>query len=110
MTSALAPTVVSGGATVLGALGLYGLRQPTRRTLDTLLGGSAGVMLAAVSFALLVPALEGQGTLGGAALARWPWSPEQRGSGPCTASCPTNTSSRARRGRRLPPPVARPCS
>lgn len=69
VSAGVAPALVSGGATVVGALGLYGLGHPSRRALDAMLGGAAGVMLAAVSFALLVPALEGQGALGATGLA-----------------------------------------
>jgi ZIP family zinc transporter len=53
----------SGLATGLGGLGLLALRHPTERTLDALLGFTAGVMLAATMFSLLVPALD-RGSLG----------------------------------------------
>lgn len=59
-TAGIAPTVIAGGATVLGALGLYAVRRPSQRALDAMLGAAAGVMLAAVTFSLLVPAMEGE--------------------------------------------------
>lgn len=68
-TAAIAPTIISGGATIIGALGLYGVRRPTRLILDVMLGAAAGVMLAAVSFSLLVPALDGQDAWGATSLA-----------------------------------------
>lgn len=51
--------VASGLGTALGAAGLLVFRgRPPRRLLDALLGFTAGVMVAAVSFSLLVPGLE----------------------------------------------------
>ena len=51
--------LASGLATGLGGLGLLLFRgTPRAVTLDTLLGFSAGVMLAATAFSLLVPALD----------------------------------------------------
>lgn len=35
-TAGIAPTVVSGAATVLGAFGLYGIRRPSRLVLDAM--------------------------------------------------------------------------
>jgi ZIP family zinc transporter len=73
----LAWIVGSGMATALGGLALLLVKQPSVRGLDALLGFTAGVMLAATVFSLLVPALD-RGTpgqvllgflLGGAALA-----------------------------------------
>jgi zinc transporter, ZIP family len=55
--------VLPGMATGLGGLGLLVVRRTTEATLDTLLGFTAGVMLAATVFSLLVPALE-RGGLG----------------------------------------------
>ena len=63
-TAGIAPTVIAGGATILGALGLYAVRRPSPRALDAMLGAAAGVMLAAAAFSLLVPALDGQGGWG----------------------------------------------
>jgi ZIP family zinc transporter len=50
--------VAAGAATGLGAIGLLVLRKPSERLLDTLLGFTAGVMLAATAFSLLVPGLD----------------------------------------------------
>lgn len=55
--------LAAGAATGLGAIGLLILRRPSERLLDSLLGFTAGVMLAATSFSLLVPALD-RGTVG----------------------------------------------
>jgi ZIP family zinc transporter len=50
--------IAPGLATGVGGLALLGFRNPSDVTLDALLGFTAGVMLAATSFSLLVPALE----------------------------------------------------
>lgn len=50
--------VLPGFATGIGAYSLYLIRRPSPLTLDVLLGFAAGVMLAATSFSLLVPALD----------------------------------------------------
>jgi ZIP family zinc transporter len=50
--------VASGACTAVGGLFLLLVRRPTDRLLDVLLGFTAGVMLAATAFSLLVPALE----------------------------------------------------
>jgi ZIP family zinc transporter len=55
--------LAAGAATGLGAIGLLVLRRPSDRLLDALLGFTAGVMLAATSFSLLVPGLE-RGSVG----------------------------------------------
>jgi ZIP family zinc transporter len=63
--------VASGACTAVGGLFLFLVRRPTARLLDVLLGFTAGVMLAATAFSLLVPALERGGVgevLGGFAL------------------------------------------
>jgi zinc transporter, ZIP family len=52
----------AGLATGLGGLVLFGLRRPSQRLLDGMLGFTAGVMGAATGFSLLVPALD-QGSL-----------------------------------------------
>jgi zinc transporter, ZIP family len=62
-TGTIAGLVLPGLATGLGGLALVVVRSPSERTLDTLLGLTAGVMLAAAVFSLLVPALE-RGSLG----------------------------------------------
>ena len=51
-------SLLAGGATGLGALPIFFKSDFSRRTLDIMLGLAAGVMLAASSFSLLVPALE----------------------------------------------------
>lgn len=50
--------MASGAATGIGGLPILFLRRPSNRTLDMLLGFTAGVMLAATAFSLLVPALD----------------------------------------------------
>jgi ZIP family zinc transporter len=55
--------VLPGLATGIGGLGLLLVRKPSDRVLDTLLGATGGIMLAATVFSLLVPALE-EGTVG----------------------------------------------
>jgi len=50
--------LAAGAATSVGAVGLLLVRRPSERALDTLLGFTAGIMLAATVFSLLVPALE----------------------------------------------------
>ena len=48
----------SGTCTAVGGLFLLVVRRPTAQLLDVLLGFTAGVMLAATAFSLLVPALD----------------------------------------------------
>ena len=48
----------AGAATGVGGLALLVVPRPSDRQLDALLGFTAGVMLAATSFSLLVPALD----------------------------------------------------
>lgn len=48
----------SGLATGVGGLALLAARSPSERALDGLLGFTAGVMLAAATFSLLVPGLD----------------------------------------------------
>src|SRR5687767_13021456 len=56
--------ILPGLATGLGGLALLLFRRdPDERTLDALTGVTAGIMLAAAIFSLLVPALD-EGTLG----------------------------------------------
>ena len=59
----LALILASGAATGLGGLAILVLRRWSERTPDVLLGFTAGVMLAATAFSLLVPALE-RGSIG----------------------------------------------
>lgn len=54
----LAWIVASGAATAVGGLGLLVLRRPSERALDVLMAFTAGIMLAATMFSLLVPALD----------------------------------------------------
>ncbi len=56
--SAVLVILASGLATTLGGLALLAVRRPSPRLLDVLLGFTAGVMLAAAFFSLLLPALE----------------------------------------------------
>jgi ZIP family zinc transporter len=58
MDSTLVWLVLPGLATGLGGLALLLVRRPGDRLLDTLLGLTAGIMLAAAMFSLLVPALD----------------------------------------------------
>ena len=55
--------IAPGLATGLGGAALLVFRRPHELTLDALLGFTAGVMLAATAFSLLVPALD-RGSLG----------------------------------------------
>ena len=59
--------VAPGLATGVGGLGLLVVRRPGDRLLDTLLGVTGGIMLAAAFFSLLVPALD-DGTVAEVAL------------------------------------------
>jgi ZIP family zinc transporter len=54
----LLASLIAGAATGLGALPIFVKKDFSRRTLDLMLGFAAGVMLAASSFSLLVPAFE----------------------------------------------------
>ena len=58
----LAWILASGLGTAVGGVGILAWRAPSNRALDTLLGFTAGVMLAAAIFSLIVPGLE-RGTL-----------------------------------------------
>jgi ZIP family zinc transporter len=50
--------LLAGLATGIGALGVYSVRRLSRTANDVLLSGAAGIMLAAVFFSLLGPAIE----------------------------------------------------
>lgn len=50
--------IAAGAATGIGGLALLAVPNPSDRLMDTLLGFTAGVMLAATAFSLLVPSLE----------------------------------------------------
>ncbi len=58
----IAGLILPGLATGVGGLVLVAFRRPSARTLDTVIGLTAGIMLAAAFFSLLVPALD-QGSL-----------------------------------------------
>ncbi len=67
---ALGGGLVGFGSTALGALGALFLRNLSARTEDTMLGFAAGMMLAASSFSLILPALDaGEAITGNALLA-----------------------------------------
>jgi len=51
-------SLLAGLSTSLGALPVLFMKDISHRTLDTMLGFAAGVMLAATAFSLLVPAIE----------------------------------------------------
>ncbi|MBU1707284.1 ZIP family metal transporter [bacterium] len=51
-------SLIAGLATGVGALPALVFRRVTEKTMDILLGGAAGVMLAATSFSLIVPGIE----------------------------------------------------
>lgn len=57
LMAALASCIV-GLSTVLGAIPIYFVRQMKQETMGIILGFAAGIMLAATSFSLLIPALE----------------------------------------------------
>lgn len=62
-------SVLAGLATGIGSLPIFFRRHFSEKTLDAMLGFAAGVMLAATSFSLIVPAIEyGGGGFKGAAL------------------------------------------
>lgn len=56
---------LAGQATTLGALPVFFLRSISKRTENAFLGFSAGIMLAASFFSLIIPALEAAGDLHG---------------------------------------------
>jgi ZIP family zinc transporter len=60
--------LLAGLATGIGALGVYSVRDLSRRAHDVLLSGAAGIMLAATFFSLLGPGIEAA-LAGGAARA-----------------------------------------
>ncbi len=63
-------SLLAGLATGVGALPIFITRNITKRVLDPLLGFAAGVMLAATSFSLIIPAIEyGGGGVRGASIA-----------------------------------------
>ncbi len=54
----LLASLAAGLATGVGALPALFIRRISDRVMDTMLGGAAGVMLAATSFSLVIPAIE----------------------------------------------------
>ncbi len=62
-------SLLAGTATGIGALPIFFTKDVPRRLLDALLGLAAGVMLAATSFSLIIPAIEkGGGGIKGAGI------------------------------------------
>lgn len=62
-------TLLTGFATGIGALPIFLPKPVSRKVLDALLGAAAGVMLAATSFSLIIPAIEkGGGGIKGATI------------------------------------------
>ena len=51
-------SILAGLATGLGALPALFFKEVSRKSLNTMLGGAAGVMLAATSFSLIVPGID----------------------------------------------------
>ncbi|HOB20762.1 MAG TPA: ZIP family metal transporter [Candidatus Atribacteria bacterium] len=63
-------SLAAGLATGLGALPVFFTRDVPKKLLDALLGAAAGVMLAATSFSLIIPAIEkAGGGINGASIA-----------------------------------------
>ncbi|RLG97705.1 ZIP family metal transporter, partial [Candidatus Bathyarchaeota archaeon] len=58
VTLGLLASLLAGLATGFGALPILITKKVSERLLDVMLGFSAGVMLAATSFSLIIPALE----------------------------------------------------
>ncbi|MCX7923612.1 MAG: ZIP family metal transporter [Clostridia bacterium] len=54
-------SICAGTATGLGSLPIFFTKKVSDRTLDAMLGFSAGVMLAATSFSLIIPSIEHAG-------------------------------------------------
>ena len=69
MTGALLGGLVAAAATALGTIPAIVTRQLSQRMNDTLMGFGAGIMLAATSFSLIIPALDIAGEQGAD-----PWS------------------------------------
>jgi ZIP family zinc transporter len=51
-------SLCAGLATGLGSIPIFFTRKISKKLLDVLLGAAAGIMLAATSFSLIVPAIE----------------------------------------------------
>jgi len=54
---------IAGSATVIGAFGVFFMKHATEKFLDSAMGFSAGVMLAATLFGLMAPAIKTGGIL-----------------------------------------------
>ena len=68
-------SMAAGLATGVGSLPIFFTRDIPKKVLDALLGAAAGIMLAATSFSLIIPALEkAGGGMNGAStvLMNWP--------------------------------------
>lgn len=64
---AIITSIIAGFSTGVGALPIFFTKNVSNKALDTMLGFAAGVMLAATSFSLVIPAIEaGGGGLKGA--------------------------------------------
>jgi ZIP family zinc transporter len=62
-------SLAAGSATGIGSIPIFFTKDVSRKSLDALLGFAAGVMLAATSFSLIVPAIEkGGGGIPGATI------------------------------------------
>jgi len=62
--------MAAGLATGIGSIPIFFVRDVPKKLLDSLLGAAAGVMLAATSFSLIIPAIEaGGGDIDGASIA-----------------------------------------
>lgn len=65
----IAASLAAGLATGIGSIPIFFTRNFSRKLLDALLGAAAGVMLAATSFSLIVPAIaKGGGGIAGATI------------------------------------------
>jgi ZIP family zinc transporter len=58
ITLGLIASLLAGLATGVGALPSFFFKNVSDKILNTMLGGAAGVMLAATSFSLIVPGIE----------------------------------------------------
>ncbi|TAH62427.1 MAG: ZIP family metal transporter [Gottschalkiaceae bacterium] len=54
-------SILAGFSTGIGAIPIFFTKNVSSKTLDTMLGFAAGVMLAATSFSLIIPAIEAGG-------------------------------------------------
>ncbi len=75
MVQALLAGLFTYGMTALGAAGVFLSREIPKKSLNNMLGFSAGIMIAASFFSLLVPAIESTAEMGNTA----PWIPAVSG-------------------------------